>query len=112
MEFDSIGIRSDVEIDVMTLDAGGLKKTGSFKPTREKYPFMLVENQQEEFIDTSNLPIDQMTFTVITSLVKMANKIFRKKRPIFFRRMAILSSQKFFQYIQEERFFRSIHMQC
>lgn len=71
VEFDSTGIRSDIEIDVMSLDAGGLKKIGSFKPTRETYPYMPVTDQKEEVVDTSNLPIDQMTFTVITSLVRI-----------------------------------------
>lgn len=102
MEFDSTGIRSDIEIDVMSLDAGGLKKIGSFKPTREKYPYMPVEDQKEEVLDTSNLPIDQMTFTVITSLVR--RQFFDNKFPSF-------STASSFQ-IQNAPVYRSIHTRC
>lgn len=67
IEFDTKGIRSNVEIDIMSLDAKGLKQIGSFKPTRKQRLNILAV--EEDFVDTTDLPLDQMTFTVITALV-------------------------------------------
>lgn len=74
IEFDTKGTRSNVEIDVMTLDAKGFTKFGSFNPTR--IPRLSILPVEENFVDTSDLPIDQMTFTVITALVSHQNYIF------------------------------------
>lgn len=68
IEFNSIGIRSDVEIDILTLDTNGPTRASTFKPSRRNM-LEVVKSDEEEVIDTSDLPINKMTFKVITSLV-------------------------------------------
>lgn len=67
IEFDTFGIRSNIEVDVMVLKPSGLQKTGTYKPSNK--PKLNIIPIEEVVIDESDLTIDKMTFTVITALV-------------------------------------------
>lgn len=71
MEFDNSGVRSNVEIDVMTLTAYGLNKTGIYKPTNPKRLTFIM--QDDENSNSDELPINQKTFIVAISVVSWTN---------------------------------------
>lgn len=60
-------MRSNVEIDVMALKTRGLVKAGSYKPAN--IPRLTEIDTEEKVIDNGDVPIDEKTFIVITSLV-------------------------------------------
>lgn len=67
VEFDTQGLRSNVEIDVLKLDSKGLTQIGSFKPTNtEILTFLPIIEEQ---IDTDDLPLSATKFNVIISEV-------------------------------------------
>lgn len=68
IEFDPKGLRSNVEIDLMSLSIIGLNKIGTFKLSNsERLTFLppLIE----EYNTDENTPINEMTFNVIISEV-------------------------------------------
>lgn len=68
IEFDTKGLRSNIEIDVMSLHTGGLTKIGTFKTsTIERLTFL--PPPPEIFDPNENRPINEMTFNVIVALV-------------------------------------------
>lgn len=68
IEFDTNRVRSNVEIDIMTLNSKGLNRTGLFKPLEiNRLTFYPQAEDTESQNETK--PINQMTFKVIVAMV-------------------------------------------
>lgn len=59
VEFDTKGLRSNLEIEIVYLNEKGLPKAGSFKP-----PNLNFLPVKEERVNDENLPISEQTFIV------------------------------------------------
>lgn len=67
VEFDTRGLRSNVEIDVMSLETKGLRKVGIYKPTG-----LVFLPPVEDPTDVNEYrPINEMTFKVLVGLVNI-----------------------------------------
>lgn len=84
IEFDTKGVRSNVEIDIMSLGVTGLDKIGTFKPVNNELLYKYADpsmatnlNQRLTFFppkdevlgSDEDRPINEMTFNVIVSEV-------------------------------------------
>lgn len=67
VEFDTNGVRSNVGIDVMYLDAKGLNKLGTFKPST--LPRLTFEPRIDDHVDNDDLPIEEKFFRVAIAMV-------------------------------------------
>lgn len=67
MEFDTQGLRSNLDIDIVYLSDKGQQKAGTFKPVNnEKVTFLPKEDDE---INSDDLSITAMTFNVIIAVV-------------------------------------------